>query len=234
MSIAFEHILAGENEILKDESLQSGTVSISSSEIALHCTLLPVLKEFHSLYPKVKIRVSNHTTPQAIQMLRNGFSNLAIVTTPLGPTKSLKHQVIQEIQEIPVCSIFFSDLIGSTLTWTQLSQLPIICLGKNTNSYAFFSSVFSENGIPFEPDIEAATADQIIPLVKSNLGIGFVPLEFLNSLDIQNDIMVPQLDHPIPKRQICLLKRADANLDIATMELEKMILNRSLQFSYSD
>ena len=35
-----------------------------------------------------------------------------------------------------------------------------------------------QHGAIFSPDIEAATADQILPLVKHNLGIGFVPKDF--------------------------------------------------------
>lgn len=38
---------------------------------------------------------------------------------------------------------------------------------------------FRVDGLPFHPDIEAATADQILPLVKNDLGIGFVPEDFV-------------------------------------------------------
>lgn len=127
-------------------------------------------------HPKVKIRVSNHTTPQAIEVLRNGLADLAIVTTPLGAVKSLYSTPLRYIQEIPVCSSYFSGLSNKVLSWKELGQLPIISLGENSNSYAFYSSLFSEAGVPFAPDIEASTADQIIPLVRNHLGIGFVPL----------------------------------------------------------
>ena len=35
------------------------------------------------------------------------------------------------------------------------------------------------DGLPFHPEIEAATADQILPMVRADLGVGFVPQEFL-------------------------------------------------------
>ena len=40
ISVAFEHISYGEQEIARDKSLQSGIVTIAASEIALHCILL--------------------------------------------------------------------------------------------------------------------------------------------------------------------------------------------------
>ena len=63
ISIAFEHILRCEQEIAKDRSMQSGIVTIASSEIALHCVLLPALKNYRKAYPGIRIRVSKHSTP---------------------------------------------------------------------------------------------------------------------------------------------------------------------------
>ncbi len=221
VSIAFEHILTAEEQLSVDESLESGLVSISASEIALHCALLPVLHAFHTLYPKVKIRVSNHSTPEALHMLQNGLSDLAIVTTPVGTHKNLESHTVKSIQEVPICNRSFLSETDNSISWSQLSHLPIISLGKGTNSYAFYSDLFSKKGIPFEPDIEVATADQIIPFVENNLGIGFVPDSFLQK---HEDLTALTLDIPIPKREICLLKRTNANLSIATKKLEQMIL----------
>lgn len=80
IKIAFDHILSAEDEISKDRSLKSGTVTIASSEIALRCTLLPVLKQYRNAFPGVRIRVLNHSTPQAITALKNGLADFAIVT----------------------------------------------------------------------------------------------------------------------------------------------------------
>ena len=44
--IAFEHIEAGEAEITESRNMQTGTVYVAASEVALRCLLLPVLKEY--------------------------------------------------------------------------------------------------------------------------------------------------------------------------------------------
>ena len=82
--IAAEHIEAGEREIALDRSLSQGMVSIGASEVALRCLLLPVLKRFRSDHPGVRIRVSNHSTPQALDALKHGLVDFAVVTTPPG------------------------------------------------------------------------------------------------------------------------------------------------------
>lgn len=223
ISIAFEHILSGEEEIAKERGLQSGIVTVAASEIALHCTLLPVLKEFRSKYPGVRIRVLNHSTPQAIAALKNGLADLALVTTPLDQITGLSTTNIREIQEVPVCSKSFDISSEEVLDWNQLEEYSIISLGEGTNSYTFYSELFASNGAAFHPDIEASTADQILPLVKSDLGIGFIPMEFLEEPHLKEQIMMLKLNTPIPSRSICLLKRKGVSLSIAAKELERFI-----------
>ena len=38
-------------------------------------------------------------------------------------------------------------------------------------TYKFYNSVFLSHGLDLSPDTEAATADQILPLVKCELGL---------------------------------------------------------------
>ena len=40
-------------------------------------------------------------------------------------------------------------------------------------TYKFYNSVFLSHGLDLSPDTEAATADQILPLVKCELGLAF-------------------------------------------------------------
>ena len=48
--IAVEQIELGEELLSMDKTLQSGIISIGTSEVALRCFLLPVLNQFHQLY----------------------------------------------------------------------------------------------------------------------------------------------------------------------------------------
>ena len=37
---------------------------------------------FHTEYPGIRLRISNHSTPQAVQAVKNGEVDFAIVSTP--------------------------------------------------------------------------------------------------------------------------------------------------------
>ena len=225
VSVAFEHILCGEEEIARDKSLQSGIVTVAASEIALHCVLLSVLKTFRKNYPGIRIRILNQSTPQAIDMLKKGLADFAIVTEPFDLPIGLGSQVLRSIREVPVCSTAFSLSTGTTLTEEQIKNYPLIGLGEQTASFRFYSDVFGRMGMSFTPDVEAATADQILPMIKSDLGIGFVPMDFLEKENREN-LVILKMAPEIPARNICLLKRRGISFSIAASELENRIKDK--------
>ncbi len=224
ISVAFEQIQMGEEELAMNKSLGSGIVSIGVSETALHCLLLPVLKQYKALHQGVSIKVSNHSTPQAITALKNGLVDFAVVTTPLDSVEILREIPIKEVREVAVCGSAFSELADRELTLAELAEYPIVCLGSQTKTYDFYTKLFLEHGLTLRADIEAATTDQILPMVKNDLGIGFVPEEFVRNEVNHRNIYVLNLIDEIPPRYICIVKRSDRSLSIAAKELERMIL----------
>ena len=220
--IAFEHIEAGEAELTEARNLQTGTVYIAASEVALRCLLLPVLKQYRLLYPGVRIRISNHSTPQAIAALKDGAADIAVVTTPTVHSASLAETVIRPIQEVAVCSSAFPALTDRPVALSELLDYPIISLGPDTKSFAFYSDFFTGHSLPFHPAIEAFTADQILPMVEADLGIGFVPNEFLTP---ESRVCRIDLKEHIPERQVVLIKRKGQPLSVAARKLEHMILD---------
>lgn len=220
IKVAFEHIEAGEAEITASRNLQSGTVFVAASEVALRCLLIPALKRYRTLYPEIRIRISNHSTPQAIASLKDGTADIAVVTTPILHSASLTETNVKNINEVAICSPAFSSLIGRKVALNELLDYPLISLGADTKSYEFYSSFFTKHNLPYRPDIEAFTADQILFMVESDLGVGFVPTEFINQ---SSNVKIIDLAEKIPERSICLLKRKEQPLSVAAKALEKMI-----------
>ena len=219
IKIAYEHIEMGEAEITDSRSLRSGSVYVAASEVALRCLLLPVLKKYRLRYPGIHIRISNHSAPQAIAALKGGTADIAVVTTPTVRSASLAERVIRPINEVAVCSPYFSSLANRQISLSELTNFPLISLGEDTKSFEFYSGFFSSHGLTYRPDIEAFTADQILPMVAADLGVGFVPEEFLQS----EDVNIIDLKEKIPERNIVLIKRKEQPLSVAAKELERLI-----------
>ena len=60
-------------------------------------------------------------------------------------------------------------------------------------------------------------------MVEADLGIGFVPEEFLQE---KSSACIIDLKEKIPERNVVLIKRKDQSLSMASKELERMILER--------
>ena len=86
ISIAFEHIEAGELAVSAKHSMEKGVLSVGATEIALHCYLLPVLSRYHRMYPGIRIKILNVSTPQALKMINSSLVDIAIVTMPADIT----------------------------------------------------------------------------------------------------------------------------------------------------
>lgn len=223
VSAACLHLETAEREMILDNSLQGGSVSIGASEVALHCFLLPVLKKFRETYPGVRIRVTNHSTPQAVEALLEGLVDFAVVTTPADVPKSAKKVVLKEIREVAICGSAYSFLAKQQISLKELAAYPLIGLGNHTKTYTFYEDWFAKNGVSILPDIEAATADQILPLVRNELGIGFVPEEFLKNESEETGIYRLSLLEEIPKRAVCLIHSKDHPYQNAAEKLKKLI-----------
>ena len=226
VSVAYQHLHMAEVELMNEQRMDQGYITISASEIALHLLLLPVLEKFHKNYPGIRIRLLNHSTPQAVQAVKEGAVDLAVVTTPLTVKKPLRSAVLMEFREI---------LVGSqaTVQNTKIKRLedirnePLICLGRKSTTYSFYSKFFLEHDVVLEPDIEVETMDLILPLILNGLGIGFLPDLYVKDLLKSNQIQEIRMEEKIPAREICLVENHNFPPGVAAETLKRMLLKEN-------
>ena len=225
---AMQQIKAGEESVLLHSKLQGGTVSIGVSEIALHLVLLPVLKAFRQEYPGIHLRIFNSNSQQAVSALKKRIVDFSLVTPPIEESDSFHCTRVASFQEISVCGNAYFRLADQTLNLDELISLPMISLCKGTSTHQLYSDWFRAHDLTFLPDIEAATADQILPMVRANLGIGFVPEHTAKAAAADGSVRILRLQEETPKRTVVLLKRKDTPLSIAAAELERLLHNYNL------
>lgn len=224
VQIMQEQLQAAEYELAGSRSLQSGSVSIGASETALHGLLLPVLRRFRQQHPGVRFQITNHSSPQAVAALRAGLVELAVVCTPCDEiSKSLAEIPLRPTQDVLVAGPEYADLAARPLTLQEVADLPLVCLGPGSSTYTFFGQLFAQQGLTLSPDIQAATADQILPMVRYGLGLGFVPMELARGPLEKGEVIQLSLDQPIPARWISLVKDKSRPLSVAALELEKTL-----------
>lgn len=219
VSVAYEQLQYGEKELKRDRSLESGHITIGASETALRLLLLRKLEHFHEKYPNVHLKISNHSTPQAITALENGLVDFAVITTPANIKKPLHKIPLYSFREILIGGSKYKDFTAKSCSLRNLQDYPFVSLGKDTGTRELYIQYFLNHNLPFTPDMEAATADQILPMIIHNLGIGFYPEELASEAIANEKIFPIHLTEPAPARQICLILDKSRPQSIAVQKI---------------
>lgn len=221
---AMLQIEAAERELTAAASLDEGSVSVGASETALHVCLLETIERFRTNHPYIRLHLSNHSTPQAVRAVQEGAVDFAVVTTPADLPKGLEAVRLTPFAEILVGGRGYSALRGHKFTLAELKNYPLIALGGETMTYAFYRTLFAKNGLDFTPDTEAATADQLLPLVKHELGLAFMPQPLAREAIARGEIVPLTLKEPIPLRHVCLVHDPQRPLSAAARKFKELVL----------
>ena len=174
-----------------------------------------------------------HNFTKAAQALNNSQPNItramnwidfAVVSTPAEVDSPLKQIMLMPFQEILVGGTTFTALGSQELSLREVKNYPMISLGRETMTYKFYNSVFLSHGLDLSPDTEAATADQILPLVKCELGLAFLPQPMAAPSLLKKEIVQIPLKDEIPERQICLVYDSQHPMGAAARKLKNTIL----------
>lgn len=125
VAIAIEQLTYGEKEIIKNKSLESGQINIGISETAMRLYLLDKLQEFHKDYPHVRLKISNHSTPQAIDALEKGLVDIAMVTSPLEIRKPLRKTALRSYHDILIGGSAYKTTASRKRSLKELADFPL-------------------------------------------------------------------------------------------------------------
>ena len=212
-----------EEELSASATLEHGTISISATETALNIYLSKKLRDFHTEYPGIRLRISNHSTPQAVQAVKNGEVDFAIVSTPAEIESGLKMVELKPFYEVLVGGRTFTALASQSLTLKELCSYPLISLSDESVTRSLYRQFFLDHGAVLKPDTEAATTDQMLTLVKSELGLAFVPEPMARDSLERGELVQLHLQEIIPTRSICLVYDRHRPLNTAARKFQQML-----------
>lgn len=220
---AFEQIRMGEDELGQVLKLKKGVVFIGASVTALHGYLLEKLGIFHAKHPDIQLKISNHTTPEALNALKGRKIDLAVVTSPIEAGSAYQMTRLRPYRDVLAGGRQFMHLAQTGISLQKLLQYPLISLGQNTGTYEFYRQLFLKHGLVMEPDIEVAATDLILPMISNNLGLGFLPRTFVEEAIEKGEVVEIPLKEQIPDRYICLVTDPQRNLSVAALELMQLL-----------
>lgn len=226
VKVAVEHLQTAEEELLQSAGLQEGCVTIGASETALRLLVLPALSHFRKMYPGVHIRILNHLTAQAIESVQCGSVDFAVVVSPENMGKQLISYPIMEFTDILIGGPSYRFPPNQTMTLKESTRYPFVCLGEGTVTRHFYESFYLRHGLMLKPDLEASTTDQILPMVKNDLGIGYIPEAFAKDALEKKEVFRITLSETLPSREICFVESENYPLSAAAGKLKKLLMQK--------
>ena len=231
--IFYEYVAAGCAQFFKAEdnlnnliSLENGTIYISATETALHCYLFEAVRDFNIQYPNVHFKILNNSTTDSVDALKEGKVDLAVVSAALQVAEPLKMKVVRKYKEILISGSRFSELKGRKTSLEELSAYPWISLTSEAITRRFLNAYFAKNGLQFSPDVELATTDMILPAVRYNMGIGFLPEEFAKDDLASGKVFAIDVNETFPERSIILIHDTEYPQSIASKAFQKFLAER--------
>ena len=218
--IAFENLSKAESEIVAERSLEGGIISVATTEIGLYGSVLPALTAFKADYPGVKFRLANLNSPQSIEAVKNGLADFAVVSVHEKTDADYRVRPIRDFKEILCCKKGYAEKYTG-----DIFSCPYISVNRRSYSYKFYQDYLLSCGIDKTPDVEVATADQILPLIKAGIGIGFISEFFAADALSAGQIEEIPLANPPKKRSICLIEDKKRGLSLAASEFVKYLQN---------
>lgn len=186
-------------------ALEMGAVRVGTTELAMRYVLIEAIGRFQRQYPGVKFRVSSHSTAAALESLREGEADLAVVPAPSEAPSGLQREGLLSFQDIFIAGRPFTARKGEVLSLRDLAGYPLICLTPETTSRQFLEQLYRRHGLTVTADMEVTTADLVLPLVREGLGVGFLPQLLAREAVAAGEVFPLIVREAVPRRQVCLV-----------------------------
>lgn len=197
---ALETIGEAEEKIQRLRLLQEGSLCICAADTVAKYYLLPYLKRWNELYPKVRLEVVNRTSIEAFSLLSAGKIDIAFVNSPI-PEGKFFYKPCLKLHDVFIAGRQFSFLRGKKLTRRELTDYPLIMLETLSNTRRAIDGQFREDGIILKPEIELGAHELLVDFAKIGLGISCVTREFAV---MQDGLFELELEQPLAERELAL------------------------------
>jgi DNA-binding transcriptional LysR family regulator len=226
---AFHLIKAGERSIAEIHSLDQGEIHIGASDTICKYYLLAYLKQFAGQYPRIKIKITNRTSPVCLDLLHKGLVDIAVVNLPDG--KEQKNTAVKKLkllQDVFVAGQAYQQLQNQKLQLKDLEQYQLLMLEKNTVTRDFFDMLLKQHNVAVTPEIELGSLDLVIELTKIGLGLSFITREFIQNEIASGELFILDIQETIPARWLGIATNETLPLTVAAGRFIDMLAEKKL------
>lgn len=226
---AIEYIRLGESKYNEMRNLEVGTIRIGVNTTLTKKFLLPFLCKFRDLYPSINIEIVTGVSNQFIPKIRNGFIDLAILSTYEGEKdKDITYIDCGCIHDCFIVGNKYKDLVNKEFTLKELNNYPLILERKGSNIRRFIDDFAIKNNVILKPTHELASYSLVAELTKEGFGIGFMTKEFIKDEINKKELYILKIKEKIPYRKIVIAISKNQEPNFSTKKLIEIITAKDI------
>ena len=227
---AIEYISSAENKFSELINLETGCIKLGISTTLTKQFLMPYLKQFHYLYPKIDIQIDTRLSSDLIHMLKNGLLDIVILNlSNVDYGKDIEIIKCREITDCFVVNENYKDLLNKEMTLAELNDYPLILQKHNSNTRIFLDEFAKNNGVTLNSNIEIASYSLVVEFAKIGLGIGYVTKDYITNELKRKELYEIKLKEKIPSRNIGIALSKNHLPNFSVKKLMEMILKNTSQ-----
>ena len=199
------------NQTITDlSSLDTGTLYIGASDTICKYYLIDKLKEFETLFPKIRFKVTNCTTNESMRLLKNGDVDLVFVHSPI-------YEDVQTLNCLALHDVFVCAYDYDVSNINHLSDLTnhqVLLLEEGSSSRKMLDNNLLKYGVVLKPNFELASLDLLVEFSKKNMGITGIAEEYIKEELKNKELKIINIPEKLDTRYITLCY--DKNLSTAS------------------
>jgi DNA-binding transcriptional LysR family regulator len=210
-------IRAGEEKLKEIDTLETGEISVGASDMTLRFFLLPFIEKFHRDFPSLKIKITNATTPETLQHLKEGLIDFGVISEPFDKDNAnFNFKPVKFVQDILIAGKNFEI---KNLDAKDLPDHRFIMLDRGTSTRLYIEKYLKNNNVSLVPEIELATSDLIIEFIKRGMGVGFILEDFVTNELANGTLNRINLTPELAPRQFYIVTHAKLPITSAAKKL---------------
>jgi len=155
-------------------TIRKGTLSIAAAPMIVYSLLCEVMATYHAQYPGVRIEIHEISTDLAIEYVMNGKVDFGIVAIDSQHPKLLIEPIYSD-RLCLACPTSHPLTKNRFVTWETVANEDLIMLRTDNNMGRTVQSIMSDEGLDFNPMIEAGALTSLLGLVKAGAGVAVIP-----------------------------------------------------------
>jgi len=202
---SMELVISAEEDLTNLNNMEQGTINIGAGNTIMQRYLMPFIKEFHELYPKINVIVHTLVTDELIKRAQIGLVDVVFTHLPNNIPDNFDIINIKELHDILVAnkdSIYLNKQIHKK----DLEELPLILLPYKASNRQNFNRFCNLNNIVINPLMEIGNDLIIEDCAYNGLGVGLVVKEYVQNRLDNNELFELKTAFNIDSKElVCLV-----------------------------